>query len=235
MQSLYLCYFRAADGKATFSDRICSCLLKGRARDKENGPTIFPWNDLSKSKEKVSYGLSQTVFIRVNVHLHIGAYTLIVHGCTKYVTWRPARFPWMEESGVPIVKLQGCQILLSFQVLHCTSLQPDVYEILVSLLNYLGPLNYYAGRTVKCISTGDQLIISLMKLRHNFTDVHLCTLFNTSYATISNIILQPLHECLYEGIISQGMPSQLKCKGSMPKSSECFPPTRVAMDATEIT
>lgn len=44
-----------------------------------------------------------------------------------------------------------------------------------------------------------------------------------------------LHEALYEGVISQGMSSLLKCKRSMPKSFDCFQTARVAMDATEIT
>jgi hypothetical protein len=39
---------------------------------------------------------------------------------------------------------------------------------------------------------------------------------------------------LFEGILKQGIQSQLECKESMPKSFECFSSARVAMDATEI-
>ena len=119
-----------------------------------------------------------------------------------------------------------------------TSFPADVFFILVAMLQRMLPFNYYAGWTVTCFSIEDQLLITLMKLRLNCKDLDLAVRFNTSRATISNIIntyICVLHEILHEGVLKAvGIPSQLKCKGSMPKSFEDFSSARVAMDATEI-
>jgi len=102
----------------------------------------------------------------------------------------------------------------------------------------MSPFNYYAGWTVTCFSLGDQLLITLMKLRLRCKDFDLADRFNTSRGTISNIlntVISALHEILFDGIAtSVGIPSQLKCKGSMPKSFEDFSSARIAMDATEV-
>ena len=62
--------------------------------------------------------------------------------------------------------------------------------------------------------------------------------FNTSRATVSNIIntyISVLYKILLEGILPKvGIPSQLKCKGSMLKSFEDFSSARIAMEAAEI-
>lgn len=73
----------------------------------------------------------------------------------------------------------------------------------------------------------------LMKLRLTFRDLDLAVRFGTSHATISNIVntfISVRHELFFDGVLKAiGIPSQLKCKGSMPKSE------RIAMDATEVT
>eukprot|EP00105_Crassostrea_gigas_P022642 XP_011442233.2 PREDICTED: uncharacterized protein LOC105338705 [Crassostrea gigas] len=62
--------------------------------------------------------------------------------------------------------------------------------------------------------------------------------FGTSRATVSNIIntyVVVLHEIFFDGVLKEvGMPSQLKCKESLPKSFEEFASARIAMDATEV-
>jgi len=77
-----------------------------------------------------------------------------------------------------------------------------------------------------------------MKLCLNCKDLDLAVHFSTIRATISNKIntnICELHEILYEGVLQAvEILSQLKCKGSMPKSFKDFSSTRVAMDATEI-
>jgi len=79
--------------------------------------------------------------------------------------------------------------------------------------------------------------MTLMKLRLYCKDLDLAVRFNTSRGTVSNIIntfICVLHEILFEGVLqSVGIPSQLKCKGSMPKSCD-FTSARIAIDATEI-
>ena len=96
----------------------------------------------------------------------------------------------------------------------------------------------YAGWPVTCISIEDQLLMTLMKLRLKCKDLDLAVGFNTSRATVSNIInnyISVFHKILLESILPKvGIPRQLKCKGSMPKSFEDFSSARIAMDATDI-
>lgn len=119
-----------------------------------------------------------------------------------------------------------------------TSFPADVFRVIVSIVKRMSPFNYYAGWSVTSFSTEDQLLMVLMKLRLNCRDMDLAVRFATSRATVSNIIntyISVLHEIFYEGVLKCiGIPSQLKCKGSMPKCFEEFSSARIAMDATEI-
>jgi hypothetical protein len=105
-----------------------------------------------------------------------------------------------------------------------TSLPYDIFEILVRLLQRF-QLNYYRDWTPS-LHIADQLLIVLMKLRLNLRDADLAHRFCISRPTVSNIIhtlIHALHEMLFEGVLNQGLPSQLKCKGSLPKAFEHFP------------
>ena len=99
-----------------------------------------------------------------------------------------------------------------------------MFNLLVALLERMGPFNYYNGWTVQGFSTSDQLLMTLMKLRLNLRDLDLAERFDTSKSTVSNIFntyIAALHEILFEGVMKTvGIPSQLKCKGSKPKSFE---------------
>ena len=124
-------------------------------------------------------------------------------------------------------------------MLFYTSFPSEMFNVLVELLERMGPFNNYNGWTVQGFSTSDQLLMTLMKLRLNLRDLDLAERFDTSKSTVSNIFntyIAALHEILFEGVMKTvGIPSQLKCKGSMPKSFEEFSSARIAMDATEIT
>lgn len=55
-----------------------------------------------------------------------------------------------------------------------------------------------------------------------------------------NTFIYVLHEIVFDGVFDGvlkaiGIPSQLKCKGFMPKSFKDFTSARIAMDATEVT
>jgi len=52
------------------------------------------------------------------------------------------------------------------------------------LVDFKDDINYYAKWTVKKILFSDQLLIFLMKIRHNYKYFHLCKLFNCSRTTI---------------------------------------------------
>lgn len=148
------------------------------------------------------------------------------------------------ESEIQTLKMQKPRMSIqdiindTDKMLLYTSLSADVFQVLVSMLERMSPFNYYSGWTVTCFSIEDQLLMTLMKLRLNCKDLDLAVRFSTSRATVSNVIntyISVLHEILYEGVLKAvGIPSQLKCKGSMPKSFEDFSSARIAMDATEV-
>ena len=100
------------------------------------------------------------------------------------------------------------------------------------------PLNYFYGWTPRSVPFPDQVLMALMKIRLNCRDLDLADRFGVSRATVSNIVktvICALHECLFVGVVNEKIPSQLKCKGSLPSSFNNFVSARVAMDATEIT
>ena len=114
----------------------------------------------------------------------------------------------------------------------------DIFDMLVNLLDRMQPLNYYAGWLVTSLPVADQLLLTLMKLRLNCRDLDIAERFAISRTTVSNIIItfiSALHEILFDGVMAVGIPSQRKCRWSMPKSFEDFPSARVAMDCTEVT
>ncbi|XP_048751177.2 uncharacterized protein LOC125662870 [Ostrea edulis] len=119
------------------------------------------------------------------------------------------------------------------KMLLYTSLQFDIFDVLVRLFD----LHYYNDWT-PTMEIDDQLLIVLMKLKLNFRDIDLAHRFCVSRPTISNIfhtLVHTLHEMLFAGIVNKCFPSQLKCKGSMPKSFEDFSSARDSMDAIETT
>ncbi|XP_061166832.1 uncharacterized protein LOC133175740 [Saccostrea echinata] len=88
------------------------------------------------------------------------------------------------------------------------------------------------------METENQLLIVLMKLKINLRDIDLAHRFCVSRPTISNIfhtLVYALHEMLSDGVVNECFPSQLKCKGSMPKSFEDFSSARASMDAIGTT
>ena len=122
-----------------------------------------------------------------------------------------------------------------FQMLLYTSLRLDIFQIILKSLCRLR-LTYYSGWQPSMLLE-DQLLLTLMKLTLNLRDLDLAERFGVSRGTVSNIfqtLVHALHEMLVEGILFQGMPSQMKCKGSMPKSFEEFCSARASIDAIEI-
>ncbi len=117
-----------------------------------------------------------------------------------------------------------------------TSLPYDVFKILVNTCK-ISPLNYYSGWNVTGLTMEDQVLMTLMKLKLDLTDLDLAHRFNVSDSTVSNVLhtlISALHEILF-GECMKHMPSLLKCKGSMPGSFGNFSNCRVVIDATEIT
>ena len=86
------------------------------------------------------------------------------------------------------------------------------------------------------LQLGDQIFIALMKLRQNYTNLHLAELFHCSTATISNTILTFVHELyklLYEDCL-QTVPSREKNRTSIPESLSLFGHCKMVIDCTDI-
>ena len=70
----------------------------------------------------------------------------------------------------------------------------EVFNIVVNhALRFKDSVNYFAGWNVESISFEDQIFITLMKVRQNYTQLHLAQLFHRGVATISNIVITFTH------------------------------------------
>ena len=96
-------------------------------------------------------------------------------------------------------------------------------------------INYFSGWKVESICFEDQIFITLMKVRQNYTNLHLAQLFHCSVSTISNVVttfIHVLHSILFDDIIT--IPSQDKNKLSTPSSFRQFSSYRIVIGCTDI-
>ena len=112
-----------------------------------------------------------------------------------------------------------------------------VFDIVVNYaLRFKDSISYFARWNVELISFEDQIFITLMKVRQNYTNLHLAQLFNCSVATISNIVItfiHVLHGILFDDLMTT-IPSREKKKISAPSSFSQFGSCRIVIDCTDI-
>ena len=113
-------------------------------------------------------------------------------------------------------------------------------QIFLIVVNYVrrfsAEINYFYCWKVEKIQLEDQIFIALMKLRQNYTNLHLAELFHCSTATISNIMptfVHVLYKLLYEDCL-QTVPSREKNRTSMPESFSLFGHCKMVIDCTDI-
>jgi len=113
----------------------------------------------------------------------------------------------------------------------------EVFDIVVEYAaNFKESICYYAGWKVESISFEDQIFITLMKLRQNYTNLHLAQLFSCSVATISNIVItfiHVLHGLLFDDLMTT-LPSRDKNKLCSPSSFSTYSSCRIVVDCTDI-
>ena len=113
----------------------------------------------------------------------------------------------------------------------------EVFNIVVLYaLRFKDSVNYYYGWCVNMISFEDQIFITLMKARQNYTNLHLAQLFSCSTATISNIVTtftHVLHYILFHDIMTT-MPTRFKNDTCAPSSFSQFSSCRVVIDCTDV-
>ena len=90
----------------------------------------------------------------------------------------------------------------------------EVFQIVVNYASrFKDSLSYYAGWRVESIIFEDQILITLMKLRQNYTNLHIAQLFSCSVVTISNVVttfVHVLHNILFDDLMTT-IPSREKC------------------------
>ena len=113
-------------------------------------------------------------------------------------------------------------------------------QIFFIVVNYVkrfsAEIRYFYGWKVERILLEDQIFITLMKLRQNYTNLHLAELFHCSTATISNVILTFVHvlfKLLYEDCLKT-VPSREKNRTSMPESFSLFGHCKMVIDCTDL-
>ena len=119
-----------------------------------------------------------------------------------------------------------------------TGLPPkEIFNIVVDYAaKFKHSISYYAGWKVESITFEDQVFITLMKLRQNYTNLHLAQLFSCSVGTISNIVitfLHVLHRLLFEDLMTT-IPSRNKNKLCSPSSFSQYSSCRIIIDCTDI-
>ena len=101
----------------------------------------------------------------------------------------------------------------------------QIFKIVVAYVRRFEDfLNYFAGWKVDCLALEDQIFMALMKVRQNYTNLHLAQLFNCSTATVRNIVLtfiNVLYSLLYEDCM-RTIPSREKNETSLPGSFVFF-------------
>ena len=92
----------------------------------------------------------------------------------------------------------------------------SVFNIVVQYVErFKDNILYHHGWTVEIarIKLEDQIFLTLMKLRQNYTNLHLAQLFGCGETTVSNIIMtfiHVLHKRFVEDIMAKICPSRLK-------------------------
>ena len=113
----------------------------------------------------------------------------------------------------------------------------EVFDIVVRhVTRFKDSINYFSGWKVDSIELEDQIFITLMKMKLNYTHLHLAQLFSCSVATISNVVLtfvHVLHSLFFDDLMST-IPSRDKNAAGAPSSFSLFNNCRIVIDCTDI-
>ena len=111
-----------------------------------------------------------------------------------------------------------------------------VFDLLLQLCSRFD-FSYYCGWNVSSISLQDQLFLTLLKLRCNFSHKDLGVRFSVCPSTISNVTItwiNVLHEVLYAGFLKDKIPSVSKNRMCLPTCFSNFSNCRIILDCTQI-
>jgi len=113
----------------------------------------------------------------------------------------------------------------------------ESFDIIIRHVNrFRDNICYFSGWRVEGIKLEDQIFITLMKVKQNYTNLHLANLFSCSDATISNIVLtfaHVLHKLLFCDTM-KSIPSRHKNRTCSPSSFSHFDSCRIVIDCTDV-
>ena len=113
----------------------------------------------------------------------------------------------------------------------------DIFNIVTGYVHrFKGSINYFAGWKVESITLDDQVFMTLMKVRQNYTNLHLAKLFHCSTATVRNVVItfiHVLHSLLFEDCVNV-VPTREKNQTSLPGSFVFFGNCKMVIDCTDI-
>jgi len=121
------------------------------------------------------------------------------------------------------------------KIRHYTGL-PNKATFLWVLSLFSKPLNYYECKSVVSVSKENQLLLTLLKLRHAFTHQVLGDWFRVSETTVTRIVrtwVSALHIVLFKSAM-KNIPSRHKNKKSLPECFTPYPNCRIIIDCTEL-
>lgn len=120
---------------------------------------------------------------------------------------------------------------------HYTGLHLSAFNVICTMCTNPNVMfKYYSGKAVRKLSFIDQILLTIVKLRQNFTYDDLKFRFGVSKGTITNImntIVLVLHSVIFVQTVNK-LPSQKKNKMSLPACFSNFQNCRVILDCTEI-
>ena len=251
-------YIRRADRIPSKHSKLCSCHF--RRGKKSAGPEIFKWNadklfpsqkTPPKKKKKPKSLVNKLPTVKDTMAI-INAKSTESSDTWDERSSTPTEQIILEaELNVAKQELNYHQDTMQYQKKHysVSNLSSEVIrmetglptkEIFTIVVDYTAKfkdsISYYCGWKVESITFEDQIFITLMKLRQNYTNLHLAQLFSCSVGTISNIVItfvHILHTLLFDDLM-RVIPSRNKNCLCSPSSFSEFSSCRIIIDCTDI-
>ena len=238
--------FRREDRETNDGSRVCSCHFRGG--DKKASPKVFERNksklfDFEEPKpskrgtKRKSSPLKENLLLPDNTRADTEAPSLPSKLDVQAVKVENIileaklenKQRELEETKQKEKYARKCYTVanLSDRVICMDTGLPnkDIFQVVVSNVErFKDSVDYFYNWKVECLSLEDQVLITLMELRQNYTNLHLAQLFACSDKTISNVVLtfvHVLHKLLYHDCMGT-VPSREKNKSSMPGSFRCL-------------
>lgn len=211
--------FRRTDENKGDESVVRDLELEETSNSSSNSVVLEAENDKNlKSNEKCPPGSNSVLFEAENYFLHREIEKLKAE--IEQLKNRPFGFHSLKDN---------------VSALHYyTGSSPNAFKIIVNLCA-ASNFKYYNKWKVQCLSLEDQILITLMKLRHSFTLKDLSFRFNCGTSTVSNIILTfiiVLHRVLYLELMND-VPSKDKKAEFVPNCFISSKNSRMIVDCTE--